>query len=298
VSFLSSQFMSATFDGIANGMIYALIALALVLVWQATHVLNFAQGAMAMFSTFIAFAFLEHGVGYWLALLIAVVFGFVVGGAAERVLIRPTRGKPEINPVVVMVGFLTVIEAVAAMIWGPNSRTYPSPFSQIGFTIAGTTINFSPYDLYTVITVALIAVGIYLLFRYTNLGLKMRASAFAPEVARLLGVRVSRMLTFGWMLAGAIGAVAGVLYAAHNNAGVYPTNLDLVFVFGFIAAAIGGLESPSGAIIGGLIIGLIGDYVSSYYSSGLAPIAVVIVLIIVLMVRPQGIFARPAARRV
>jgi branched-chain amino acid transport system permease protein len=100
------------------------------------------------------------------------------------------------------------------------------------------------------------------------------------------------------MLAGAIGAVAGVLYAAHNNAGVYPTNLDLVFVFGFIAAAIGGLESPSGAIIGGLIIGLIGDYVSSYYSSGLAPIAVVIVLIIVLMVRPQGIFARPAARRV
>lgn len=298
MSFFTSQFMIATFDGLSNGMIYALIALSLVLVWQASHVLNFAQGAMAMFASYITITLLDRGLGFWPAIVIAIFGGFVIGGASERVLIRPTRGKPEINPVVVMVGFLTAVEAIVPMIWGGNPRNFPSPFSQVGFRFGAETIDFSPYDLFMVVAVLVVAGATFCLFKFTNVGLKLRAAAYAPEVARLLGVRVNRMLTLGWALAGAIGAIAGILYASNNAAGVTPNDMDLVFIIGFIAAAIGGLESPGGAIAGGVIIGLVLDYVTTYFNQAVGPMAVVAALVVVLMVRPHGLFSKPAARRV
>ena len=209
-NFLASPFMHNIFSGLAQGVLYSLLALSLVIIWQSTHVLNFAQGAMAMFATYIGMTEMDRGVGYWWCVIISVLVGMIFGGLAERVLIRPLYGKPEINPIVVMVGFLGVIEAVAAAIWTSTTRNIASPFSQIYFHANGQVILLSPFVIFQIVLAIVIMLGIAALFRFTKLGLQLRASALAPEVARLLGVRVSRMLTIGWMLSAGVGAVAAV----------------------------------------------------------------------------------------
>ena len=296
-NFLASPFMHNIFSGLAQGVLYSLIALSLVIIWQSTHVLNFAQGAMAMFATYIGMTEIDRGVGYWWCVIISVAVGVLFGGLAERVLIRPLYGKPEINPIVVMVGFLGVIEAVAAAIWTSTTRNITTPFSQIYYHANGQVILLSPFVIFQIVLAISIMLIVAALFRFTKLGLQLRASALAPEVARLLGVRVSRMLTIGWMLSAGVGAVAAVIIAS-GTFGLFPTNMDGLFVAGFIAAAVGGLESPIGAIAGGLLIGLAEQFILSYWSATLAPLGGIIILVLALMIRPQGIFTKNVERRV
>ncbi len=295
-SFLASRVMTDVFGGLATGAVVSLIALSLVIIWQSTHVLNFAQGAMAMFATFVGMNLVFHGLNYWLCLLLSVLTGMALGGATERVLIRPLYGKPEINPIVVMIGFLGVIEAVIASIWTTNISMLPSPFSQIYYESNKHTILISPFIIYEVSLVAIVVAAMALLFRKTNLGLQMRAAALAPEVSKLLGVRVGRLLTLGWILSTGVGTLAAVVVSTGQV--LAPTNMDGIFVSAFIAAAVGGLESPMGAIVAGLLIGLTEQFILDFWSTSVAPLSGVIVLLVGLSLRPQGLFTKHVSRRV
>jgi branched-chain amino acid transport system permease protein len=296
-AFLTSTFMHNIFGGLAQGVVYSLVALSLVIIWQSTHVLNFAQGAMAMFATYIGMTEIDRGIGYWWCVIISVAVGMALGGITERVLIRPLYGKPEINPIVVMVGFLGVIEALAAAIWTSTTRNIAEPFSQIFYHANGKLVYLSPFIIFQIVLAICIMLAVAALFRFTRLGLQLRASAMAPEVSRLLGIRVSRMLTFGWMLSAGVGAIAAVITASATF-GLFPTDMDGIFVAGFIAAAVGGLESPIGAVAGGLLIGLAEQFILSYWSPNVAPLGGIIILVVALTIRPQGLFTKIAGRRV
>jgi branched-chain amino acid transport system permease protein len=289
--------MHNIFAGLSQGIIYSLVALSLVIIWQSTHVLNFAQGAMAMIATYIGMTEIDRGVGYWWCVIISVMVGMALGGVTERVLIRPLYGKPEINPIVVMVGFLGFLEALAAAIWTSTTRNIAEPFSQIYFKSNGHLVFLSSFVIFQIVLAIVIMLSVAALFRFTKLGLQLRASALAPEVSRLLGVRVSRMLTIGWILSAGVGAIAAVIIAS-GNFGLFPTNMDGIFVASFIAAAVGGLESPLGAVAGGLIIGLGEQFILAYWSPDVAPLGGIIILVIALMIRPQGLFTKTTIRRV
>jgi branched-chain amino acid transport system permease protein len=215
---------------------------------------------------------------------------------AERLLVRPVENAPPLNAVILTLGLYTLLIAVAGMIWGNTPRSFPAAFSLRGYQVGGTNLLFTPNDTFIVLVVIFVAVVLAVLFRRTTLGLRMRASAFAPEVARLLGVRVGRMLTLGWALAAATGALAGVLVAPSVFLG--PNNFDPILIIGFVAAVLGGLDSPPGAVIGGLVLGLALSYVGGYEGSSLVPLAALAILVIVLMIRPTGLFAATRERRV
>jgi branched-chain amino acid transport system permease protein len=291
-----SRFIDLTLSGISDGMIYAAVALALVLIWRATRIVNFAQGGMLMITTFIAYSVYSGTNSYWPAFFAALAAGLVLGAVVERVLVRPVEGGPPLNAVIVTLGLLILLQAIAGMIWGGTPRSFPPAFSIRGYDIGGHRVLFSPNDLFIVISVLVVAGLLWLLFNRTAVGLRMRASAFAPEVARLLGVRVGRMFTVGWALAAAVGALAGVLIAPDTF--VSPNAFDATLVFGFTAAVIGGLDSPVGAVIGGLSLGLVLSYVSGYLGSDVVGLGALVVLVLVLMVRPNGLFGRSAGRRV
>lgn len=290
------RFVDITLNGVTYGMVYAAVAMALVLIWRATRVVNFAQGAMAMFSTYVAVSVFDRGGDYWEAMAVALVFGFVSGAAVERLLVRPVETKSPLNAVIVTLGLLILIEAAAAMIWGDSLRSYPSQFSERGLTVGSSRIALSRFDLFVIVAVLVVMAGLLVLFRGTSLGLRMRASAFEPEVARLLGVRVGRMLTLGWALAAAVGALAGVLVAP--KVFLDPNNMDDVLVYAFTAAIVGGLDSPVGALVGGLGTGLALSYVNGYLGSSLQTFGAFVILIVVLMLRPQGLFTTTTPRRV
>jgi branched-chain amino acid transport system permease protein len=291
-----TRFVDLTLAGTANGMVYAAVALALVLIWRGTRIVNFAQGGMAMITTFVAYSIVQRGGSYWLALGVAVVAGLLLGALAERLLIRPVENKPPLNAVIVTLGLLVFLQAVAGMIFGGTPRSFSPAFDIRGFPVGDRRLLFSPADLFTVVAVVLVMAALALLFRRTALGLRMRATAFAPEVARLLGVRVARTLTVGWALAAAVGALAGVLVAPSTFVG--PNQFDAVLVFGFTAAVLGGLDSPVGAVVGGLLLGLALSYLSGYAGSDVVTLGALVVLIAVLMVRPAGLFGSTGARRV
>jgi branched-chain amino acid transport system permease protein len=212
------------------------------------------------------------------------------------VLIRPLQGRNELNPVIVTIGLLVVLEGIAGAIYGNSSRGFPAAYSQSGLVIGHTRVAFSHFDLFIVAAVLVLMAATLILFRATSLGLRMRASAFAGEVSRLLGVRVGLLLTLGWALAGIAGALAGFLVAPTSS--FDPYFMDLNLVYAFTAAVIGGLESPVGALTGGLITGLCISYVGGYLGSGLQPLGALALLIVALMARPEGLFSRPQARRV
>ena len=291
-----TKFIDLTLNGISTGAVYAAVALALVLIWRATRIVNFAQGAMLMVTTFIASAVITSSGSYWLGFAVALLSGLVFGAVVERVLIRPVEGAPPLNAVIVALGLYSVLVAVAGMIWGNAPRAFPAAFSIRGYTVGGTTLLFAPNDTFIVLVVIGVAVGLGLLFTRTTLGLQMRAAAFRPEVARLLGVRVGQMFTLGWALAAAAGALAGVLVAPSVFVG--PNNFDPILISGFVAAVLGGLDSPPGAVIGGLALGLVLSYVSGYEGSALAPMAALLILVVVLMARPTGLFSATKERRV
>ena len=290
------RFVDLTLDGIARGAIYAAVALSLVLIWRATRILNFAQAGMLMLTTFVAWTITDHGGSYWLAFAAALASGLVLGALVERTVIRPVEGAPPLNAVIVTLGLLVLLQAVAGMIWGGNPHSFPPAFSIKGYHVGGRTVLFSPFDLFTVLVVAGVMLALLVLFRRTSLGLRMRAAAFQPEVARLLGVRIGRIFTVGWALASLAGSLAGVLVAP--SVFVAPNNFDAVLVFGFTAAVMGGLESPPGALVGGLALGLALSYVSGYAGADVVTLGAFVILIAVLMVRPTGLFAHARARRV
>ncbi|HEY6470745.1 MAG TPA: branched-chain amino acid ABC transporter permease [Candidatus Dormibacteraeota bacterium] len=285
-----------TVSGIVNGMIYAAVALALVMIWRATRIVNYSQGAMAMFTTYIALVCIQHGVPYWFAFVIALVTGFVLGAVTERVLVRPVESRTPLNAVILTLGVLILLEAIAPMLFGGQTQSFPAPVSNIDILVGKIDFYFTPFGLLTIGAVLLMMLVFFIVFQRTTLGLRMRAAAFHPEIARILGIRVGRMLTIGWGLAALLGALAGMLTAPAIF--LYPTNMDEVLVFGFTGAIIGGLDSPVGAVVGALAVGLVLSYVSGYIGSDLAPLGGLVILIAVLMVRPQGLFTFGRQRQV
>ncbi|GAC1325916.1 MAG: branched-chain amino acid ABC transporter permease [Mycobacteriales bacterium] len=290
------RFVNATLNGVSQGMIFAAVALALVLIFRATRVINFAAAAMAMFTTFIA-AKVISGIGhYWIGFVVALLIGLVLGALIERLLIRPVNKGPEINAVIVTLGLFIFLEALAPILFGNSFKSFPPAFSVKGIKFGSTTVQFSQFDFFIIGSVLLVTVALFVLFQLTPVGLRMRASAFSPEVARLLGVKVGSMLTLGWALAALGGSLAGMLVAPTSL--LFPQFMDAALVFGFVAAIIGGLESPLGAVIGGLLMGLWQSYISSYVGSSVVTLAALVILIAVLMIRPNGIFSTTSARRV
>jgi branched-chain amino acid transport system permease protein len=288
-------FVNVTLTGLTEGMVYAAFALALVLIWRSTRIVNFAQGSMAAATTFIALALIQAGQSYWVALVVALVSGFVLGAVVERVVIRPVEGGPELNAVIVALGLFVAIQAGIAIIFGSSFQSFPTPFGLEGFQVGDRRIALTPTSLYVIGAVLVVMALLVGLFRYTRVGLAMRASAFGQEVARLLGVRVGRMLTLGWALAAVVGSLAGLLIAGGSF--VYPAYMDSLIVFGFVAAVLGGLDSPVGAVVGGVALGLLLGYVRGYLGDEVVSLAALVILVVVLLVRPGGLFSSTKARR-
>ncbi len=290
------EFVNLTLGGVITGAVYAAFALALVLIWRSTRIVNFAQGAMGALTTFIALSLIESGQSYWVGLAVALLAGLVLGALVERLVIRPVEGGPELNAVIVTLGLFIAIQALISVLFGVNQRAFVAPFSTIGFQVGGANLALSPNTLFTLGAVLVVMAGLVALFRFTRVGLAMRAAAFGQEVARLLGVRVGRMLTLGWALAAVVGSLAGMLIAAEVTF-VAPTFMDSLIVFGFVAAVLGGLDSPVGAVVGGLLLGLALSYVRGYVSDTLTGMAALVILVVVLLVRPGGLFSTTQTRR-
>ena len=287
--------------GISTGSIYALMSLALVLVWRSTRVVNFAQAGQAMFSTYIGFEIASRSEIFWLGLAFAIIAGALVGAGVDyffmRVLFKHAISGPAavVAPVIATLGLLGLIRSIVGLIWGGEFKSIAAPASKDGFTIGQTTIPFSALNLLIIATVSLILITVAITFQRTNLGLSLRASAYAPEIAQLAGIRTARTRTSGWALAGGVGGVAGMLVTSYNF--LSPYSLDLLLVFGFIAAVIGGLESMVGSVIGALVLGIGLTFILNYIGTSLVFIGGFVVLIVVLLVKPDGIMARGKTRR-
>lgn len=281
------HFINLTLNGLALGAAYSALALSLVLIYQATRLVNFAQPAFALLSVYAAFAVTQITGSYWLGFGAALITGMTAGAAAERFVVRPIARVSPLNGVIVTLGMLLVVQGAVGMIWGNEQHGFGYAFSYVG--------RFSPADVFAVSAVAGVALLLFLLYRFTAIGLRMRAAAHHPEAARLSGVRVGLMLTAGWAIASFIGALAGMLAAPPF---LYPNVFDIVFVFGITAAVVGGLDNPFGAILGGMLIGLGGSWASGYLGPELATLSALVIVVVVLSVRPDGILSRPTARKV
>ncbi|GAB1516536.1 branched-chain amino acid ABC transporter permease [Actinophytocola sp. KF-1] len=290
------QLLTTVLTGLTLGVVYAAFALALVLIWRATRIVNFAQAPMAMITTYVALVLIDAGYSYWLGFAVALLSGLVLGAVVERFVVRFVSGKSEINAVILTLGLFIVLHALAAIVFGSRYRSFPAPFGLRGFQIGDTTIALTGFGVFTILAVGAVMVGLVLLFRGTDLGLRMRASAFNQEVSRLLGVKVGRMLTLGWALAALVGSLSGLLIAGGGL--VHPSYMDGVVVYGFVAAVLGGLDSPVGAVVGGVLLGLSLSLVSGYVGAELVPLAALVILMAVLLLKPGGLFASVRERRV
>jgi len=294
------RLLSTFLIGISSGSIYALMALALVLVWRSTRVVNFAQAGQAIASTYLGYVVITHTNNYWLALPVAMIAGALIGALSDILLIRPLNRRitsgpvKEIAPVIATLGLLGLIRSLVGVIWGGDLKRYNAPVSINGFTFGHTTIPFSRFNLLIVFTAVAVMAIFAFVFQRTGLGLALRASAFQPEIARLAGVRVDLVRTVGWAIAGATGAIAGVLITPSTS--LSPNSLDLLLVLGFVSAVIGGLESLIGAAIGGAILGIGLALILEYVSTSLAFPAAFIVLMLVLIIKPAGILGSKAGR--
>jgi branched-chain amino acid transport system permease protein len=292
-----ADFLQQVVSGLASGGVYALLALALVLIYRSTGVINFAQGEMAMFSTFICWELIQRDVPYWGAFFLTLVISFAGGVAIERVIIRPVENAPVLTVVTVTIGLLILLNNGAAWIWKGQQRLLESPFPTDTYDIGGVVI--AAQDLGIIAVSLLLVALLWLLFQRTTIGLALRAAAVNPESSRLHGVRVSWMLALGWGLAAVLGAVAGILVAPTQ--GSFDQNLMLpILIFAFAAAVLGGLDSPLGAVVGGLTLGVVLNLVGAYidFFSDLRTPAALILILLILLLRPVGLFGRAVARRV
>jgi branched-chain amino acid transport system permease protein len=296
----SALFAQQTVSGLANGGIYASLAVALVLIYRATEVINFAQGAFATFTTYVAWQLISWGLTYWLAFVLTLVIAFAGGFAVELVAIRPVeRRGNQLTVVIAAIGLLILVEGATGWIWGNSIKFVPSPFPPRFYHLGGATFSLS--DLGTIgISLASVVV-LWAFFRFTKVGLGMRAAAVRPDAARLVGVRVSWMLSLGWGLAAVLGAVAGLLAAPNPSYLLQPSMMDGVLIYAFAAAVLGGLESALGAVVGALLIGALLNLLESYVHwvtpQLLLPVAFVLMLT-VLLVKPSGLFGRTRVRKV
>ena len=284
-------------SGLATGGIYASLALALVMIYQATDVVNFAQGEMAMFSTYIAWTFLQAGMPYWVAFCCTVALAFVAGLVIERVVIRPVENAPILSIVIVTLGLLVILNSTAGWIYSYIQKPFPSPFPSKPIRIGN--VVFGAHDLGAIGVTLVVLALLFAFFRYTTLGLAMRAAAQNPASSRLCGIRVSWMLALGWGLAAAFGAVAGIMVAPVVF--LDPNMMVGIQLYAFAAATVGGFTSPLGAVVGGLLVGvtenLVGTYVS-FIGTELKLTVALAMIIVVLLVRPSGLFGRTVVRRV
>jgi branched-chain amino acid transport system permease protein len=290
------RFIQLVIDGVAIGSIYGALALALVLIFRSTGIVNFAQGEMAMFSTFIAWALVEAGLPLGLALLAALAASFAGGMLVERVIIRPVEGEDPLTILIVTLGLFILVNSAAGWIWGFNNRGFPRALPGGSTDIGGVRIA---YESLGIVAVLLAVSGLlFLLFNRTKLGLAMRAAAANPASSRLVGINVGRTLMIGWGLAALLGALAGVLVAPQLFLDV--NFMGGVLVYSFAAATLGGFDSPKGAIIGGWLIGvaetLAGDYIG-FIGSDLTILVPLAIIFGVLLVRPNGLFGSPEVVR-
>ena len=291
------EFIQQIVSGLASGAIFASLALALVLIYNAMGLVNFAQGEMAMFATFLAFSLLSRGLNYWIAVPIALVLAFAGGVVIQRVVIRPVERAPVLTLVIVTLGLATLINGMAGFIYGYVPRSFPSPFSVQTVTFGGAIASYQ--DLGVIGVSAAVLVLMYLLLQRTSFGLAMRAAAHNPETSRLLGIRVSWMLALGWGLASAVGAVSGIMAAPALL--LEPNMMQTVIIYAFAAAVLGGIESPLGAVVGGLIVGVTVNLAGTYVPGvgGDLQLAVAFAIIIgVLILKPNGLLGRASVRRV
>lgn len=294
------QFISTILIGVTLGSIYSLMALALVLVWRSTRVVNFAQAGQAIFSTYIAYEIVVRTGNFWFALLIATIIGALLGAGVEFFLMRTLFKHSDqgpvaaLAPVIATLGLLGVIRSVVGMIWGNDYRSIFSPVSTTNFVVGGASIPFSMLNILVIVGASLVMIVFSIIFQRTNLGLALRASAFQPEIARLAGIRVGPIRTIGWTFAGGVGAIAGVLVTPNDI--LSPNSLDTLLIFGFVAAVIGGLESLPGAVIGGMVLGIGISFIINYVSTTLIFPAVFVVLLLSLIIRPSGIFGAKKVR--
>jgi branched-chain amino acid transport system permease protein len=290
-------FIQQVVSGLATGGIYASLALALVMIYQATEVVNFAQGEMAMFSTYLAWSLLQAGLPYWVTFFATVAIAFVGGLLIERIVIRPVENAPILTIVIVTLGLLVILNSVAGWIYSYIQKPFPSPFPSKPIQMGN--IFFGAHDVGEISVTLIVLLLLFLFFRYTTLGLAMRAAAQNPVSSRLCGIRVSWMLGLGWGLAAAFGAIAGMMVAPIVF--LDPNMMGGIQLYAFAAATVGGFTSPLGAVVGGLLVGvtenLVGTYVS-FIGTELKLTVALAMIIIVLLVRPTGLFGRTTVRRV
>lgn len=282
-------------SGVATGAIYACMALAIVMIYQAIHHLNFAQGEMAMFSTFVAWQLLAWGVPYWLAFVLTVTLSFAGGIIVERLVFKPIENAPVLSHVVIFIALFAIFNSLAGFIWNFEIKPFPSPFGS-GALFGGL---MSPHQAGMIAVTLVVLALLYIFFRFTRIGLAMRAAAANPESARLVGIRVGWMTALGWGMASAIGAVAGMMIAPVVF--LEPNMMVSILLYGFAGAVLGGLTSPVGAVIGGLAVGIIenlaGTYIPVVGPELKLPVAL-FVIIAVLVVRPSGLLGRKTVQRV
>jgi branched-chain amino acid transport system permease protein len=281
-------------SGLASGSIYAAVALALVMIYQATHHINFAQGEMATLSSYFCLTLIHSGVPYWGAFLIAVIGSFILGAALERVLMRPMRNAPVLSYVGVFLGLLLIINSLDGWIFDYTIKPFPSPFGG-GQPVFGGYV--SAHELGETGVTLLVLLGVYLFFRHTTLGLAMRAAAYNPTSSRLCGVRVNRMLTLGWGLAAAIGAVAGIMVAPIVF--LDPNMMGGILLYAFAGALLGGIDNPLGAVVGGFVVGVLENLFGAYVVGTELKLTVALLIIVaVLLVKPAGLLGRTVQSRV
>jgi branched-chain amino acid transport system permease protein len=287
------QLLQQVLSGLATGAVYASLALALVMIHQATESVNFAQGEMAMFSTYIAWMFVQAGVPFWIAFVLTVAISFLGGVLIERVLIRPVESAPVLSQVIVFIGLLVIFNSTAGWIFTYTVQEFPSPFGDV--PLLGDMITTSELG---VIGVTLVVLALlYVFFRFTPLGFAMRAAAQNPGSARLVGIRVGWMLALGWGLAAAVGAVAGIMVAPVLF--LDPNMMSGVLLYAFAGALLGGISSPGGAVVGGLIVGVLENLVGTYLIPTELKLTVALaVIIIILVVKPSGLFGTAMIKRV
>ncbi len=284
-------------SGLATGGIYASLALALVMIYQATDVVNFAQGEMAMFSTYLCWSLLQAGLPYWVAFFGTLVIAFVGGILIERVIIRPVENAPILTIVIVCIGLLVILNSVAGWIYSYIQKPFPTPFP--GEPIKIGNIFLGKHDLGEICVTLLVLVLLFIFFRYTTLGLAMRAAAQNPLSSRLVGIQVGWMLALGWGLAAAVGAAAGMMVAPIVF--LDPNMMGGILIYAFASATLGGFTSPGGAVVGGLLVGVIENLVATYVSfigTELKLTVALALIIMVLLFRPSGLFGRVTVRRV
>ncbi len=287
-------FIHQILSGIATGGIYASVALALVMIYQATHHINFAQGEMATFSTYIALTLIQAGLSYWVAFVLTFIISFVLGVLVERIFMRPMARAPELSSVGVFVGLLLIFSSISGWIFGYTIKTFPTPFDTGKPMFGG---FLSGHELGSTVVTLAVLLSVYLFFRFTRLGLAMRAAAYNPVSSRLVGVRVSWMLALGWGLAAGIGAIAGCMVAPIVF--LDPNMMAGILLYAFAGALLGGITNPLGAVLGGFAVGIIENIGGAYIVGTELKLTMALVIIVaVLVVKPSGLLGRTVQSRV